>query len=106
MRYDHTVYLIKEQDPDPDSTSLDFEGHKTVTKAKANVKRTNINFASGEMYEVTIVRVFGQYDADSIGLDDYDPDDDTTIHKIQKVGRHLMRTDFYIAGSKVTFNTE
>ena len=106
MRYDHTVYLIKEQDPDPNSTSLDFEGQKTVTKAKANVKRTNINFASGEMYEVTIVRVFGQYDADSIGLDDYNPDDETTIHKIQKVGRHLMRTDFYIAGSKVTFNAE
>ncbi|MEE6637781.1 hypothetical protein [Limosilactobacillus pontis] len=106
MRYDHTVYLIKEQDPDPSSTSLNFEGDPKVTKAKANVKRTNINFASGEMYEVTIVRVFGQYDADSIGLDDYDPNDDTTIHKIQKVGCHLMRTDFYIAGSKVTFNAE
>lgn len=106
MRYDHTVYLIKEQEADPDSDSLNFEGKKTVTKAKANVKRTNISFASGEMYEVTIVRVFGQYEADSVGLDDYDPDDDTTIHKVQKVGRHLMRTDFYIAGSKVTFNAE
>lgn len=106
MRYDHTVYLIKEQEADPDSDSLNFEGKKTVTKAKANVKRTNINFASGEMYEVTIVRVFGQYEADSVGLDDYDPKDATTVHKIQKIGRHFQQTDFYVVNGEVTFNAQ
>lgn len=104
MRYDHDVYLLKETPTDGDS--LDFTPKVAVTKAKANVKRTNVNFATGEMYEVTIVRVYGQYEADKIGLADYNPNDQTTIHKVQKVGRHLMRTDFYIAGSKVTFNAE
>lgn len=106
MQYDHTVYLIKNALPDEGSDNLDFTPKSTVTKAKANVKRTNISFASGQMYDVTIVRVFGRYDADKIGLDDYDPDDETTIHNIQKIGRHFNRTAFYIANGEVTFNAE
>lgn len=105
MRYDHTVYLINKPLA-TDDDDLDYSPKPTVQKAKANVKRTNISFASGEMYDITIVRVFGQYDADSIGLDDYDPAGPTTVHKIQKVGRHLQRTDFYIANGEVTFNAK
>lgn len=105
MRYDHTAYLITKPLA-TDDDDMNYNPKPTVKKVKANIKRTNIDFASGEMYDVTIVRVFGQYDADSIGLDDYNPDDDSTVHKIQKVGRHFMRTDFYIANGEVTFNAQ
>lgn len=107
MRYDHTVYLItKPLATDTDDDDLDYSPKPTIQKVKANVKRTNIDFASGEMYDITIVRVFGRYDADSIGLDDYDPKDATTVHKIQKIGRHFQRTDFYVVNGEVTFNAQ
>ncbi|KRM83294.1 hypothetical protein FC35_GL000916 [Limosilactobacillus coleohominis DSM 14060] len=102
MRYDQTVYLIKEIPPSDDEMNY---RPKIVTNAiKANVKRTNLTFGNGSMYDVTIVRVFGEVDADKIGLDDYDPKDRSTIHQIQKVGRHFQRTDFYIVNSEVVFN--
>lgn len=106
MRYDQTAYLIKNVTTESDPDSLNFEPQTTVTKVKANIKRTNLTLANGEMYDATIVRVFGEYDADSIGLADYDSEDDSTVHKIQKVGRHFNRTDFYIVNSEVIFNAK
>ena len=53
-----------------------------------------------------MMRQLYEYDADSIGLADYDSDDDSTVHKIQKVGRHFNRTDFYIVNSEVIFNAK
>ena len=43
MRYDKTVYLITETANGGDD--LNFEGTSTATKAKANVKRTNLTLA-------------------------------------------------------------
>lgn len=106
MRYDQTAYLIKNVTTESDPDSLNFEPQTTVTKVKANIKRTNLTLANGEMYDATIVRVFGEYDADSIGLADYDPDTGDNAHKIQKVGRHFNRTDFYIVNSEVIFNAK
>lgn len=104
MRYDQTVYLITETVNDGDD--LNFEGTQTAVKVKANVKRTNLTLANGEMYNATIVRVFGEVEADKIGLSDYDPNTGNNARKIQKVGRHFNRTDFYIINSEVIFNAK
>ena len=102
MRYDQTVYLITETANDGDD--LNFSGETSAIRTKGNVKRTNLTFGDGSMYDVTIVRVFGEVEADKIGLADYDPDDESTWHQIQKVGRHFQRTDFYIVNAEVIFN--
>lgn len=104
MRYDQTVYLITETANDGDD--LNFEGTTTAKKVKANVKRTNLTLGNGEMYDATIVRVFGECEADKIGFADYNSDDDSTVHKIQKVGCHFNHTDFYIVNSEVIFNAK
>lgn len=104
MRYDKTVYLITENANDSDD--LNFGGTLTAAKVKANVKRTNLTLASGEMYDATIVRCYGECEADKIGLSDYDPNTGDNAHKIQKVGRHFNRTDFYIINSEVIFNAK
>ena len=103
MRYDQTVYLIQE-DLSEDDDELDYKPKTSVTTVKANVKQTNLTFGNGKMYDVTIVRVFGEVNADKIGLADYDPADQSTIHEIQKVGRHFQRTDFYIVNREVVFS--
>ena len=103
MRYDQTVYLIQE-DLAEDEDELDYKPKTSVTTVKANVKRTNLTFGNGKMYDVTIVRVFGEVNADKIGLTDYDPAAQSTIHEIQKVGRHFQRTDFYIVNREVVFS--
>lgn len=103
MRYDQKVYLIKEIAPSDDD-DMNYRPKTDVKTVKANVKRTNLTFGNGNMYDVTIVRVFGEAEADKIGLADYDPSDRSTIHEIQKVGRHLQRTDFYIVNSEVVFH--
>ena len=102
MRYDQTVYLITETTNDSDG--LNFEGTTTAKKVKANVKRTNLTLGNGEMCDATIVRVFGEWSADKIGLADYDQQTGKGARKIQKVGRHFNRTDFYIVNSEVIFN--
>lgn len=58
------------------------------------------------MYDATIVRVYGECEADKIGLSDYDPNTGNNAHKIQEVGRHFNRTDFYIINSEVIFNAK
>ena len=103
MRYDQTVYLIKDLGCSDDD-DMNYHSQTATTAVKANVKRTNLTFGNGNMYDVTIVRVFGEVEADKIGLTDYDPDDRSTIHEIQKIGRHFQRTDFYIVNSEVVFN--
>lgn len=105
MRYDKVAYLITNALDDGDD-EMDFDPKPTVKKVKANVKRTNLTFGDGSMYDVTIVRVFGEVQADKIGLDDYKPDDPSTVHTIRKVGRHFQRTDFYIVNSEVVFNVK
>lgn len=104
MRYDQVVYLLKEPLTGADDDDMYSTPKLTATKVKANVKRTNLTFGDGSMYDVTIVRVFGEVEADKIGLADYDPDDESTWHRIQKVGRHFQRTDFYIVNAEVIFN--
>ena len=83
MRYDQTVYLITETTNDGDG--LNFEGTTTAKKVKANVKRTNLTLGNGEMYDATIVRVFGECEADKIGFADYDQNSGRGARKIQKV---------------------
>ena len=104
MRYDQVAYLIKKPLTDPDDDDMYSHPKAAATKVKANVKRTNLTFGDGSMYDVTIVRVFGEVEADKIGLADYDSDDESTWHQIQKVGRHFQRTDFYIVNAEVIFN--
>ena len=104
MRYDQTVYLITETANDGDD--LNFSGETSAITTKGNVKRTNLTLANGEMYDATIVRVFGNWSADKIGLSDYNPDTGKGARKIQKVGRHFNRTDFYIVNSEVIFNAK
>lgn len=104
MRYDDTAYLITEKPlTDSDDDKMEYKPATHVERVKANIKRTNLTFGNGSMYDVTIVRVFGEYEADKIGLADYDPKDESTVHKITKVGRHFQRTDFYITNSEVIF---
>lgn len=104
MRYDQVAYLIKKPLTAPDDDDMYSHPKAATTKVKANVKRTNLTFGDGSMYDVTIVRVFGKVEADKIGLADYDPDDQSTWHQVQKVGRHFQRTDFYIVNAEVIFN--
>lgn len=104
MRYDQTVYLITETANDGDD--LNFEGETEAIRTKANVKRTNLTLANGEMYDATIVRVFGEWSADKIGLADYDQQTGKGARKVQKVGRHFNRTDFYIVNNEVIFNAK
>ena len=104
MRYDQTVYLITETANDGDD--LNFSGETSAIRTKGNVKRTNLTLANGEMYDATIVRVFGNWSADKIGLSDYNPYTGKGARKIQKVGRHFNRTDFYIVNSEVIFNAK
>ena len=47
MRYDQTVYLITETTNDSDD--LNFEGETEAIRTKANVKRTNLTLANGEI---------------------------------------------------------
>ena len=104
MRYDTQVLLLtKLQDDDPDG--LDHTAQYTSQIVNANVKRTNLTLANGQMYDATVVRCFGEYTADAIGfIGEYNTDDESTIHQIQKVGRHTNRTDFYIIHGEVIFH--
>lgn len=104
MRYDTQVLLLtKTRDEDPDG--LDHSIKYASQTVKANVKRTNLTLANGQMYDATVVRCFGEYTADAIGfIGEYNADDESTIHQIQKVGRHTNRTDFYIIHGEVIFH--
>lgn len=104
MRYDQKVYLITEKPNDTDD--LNFGGSQTATKVKANVKRANIKLGNGEVYDTTIVRVYGEYSADYVGFADYDPETKQGARKIQQIGRHFNRTDFYVVNSEVIFSAK
>lgn len=106
MRYDQKAYLITRPVVNDDDDDMDYIPKAKVQPVKANIKRINLTFGDGSMYDVTIVRVFGEVEADAIGLADYDPNKKSTEHKIQKVGRHFQRTDFYIVNSEVVFNAK
>lgn len=101
MRYDKKVLLLKQiEDDNPDG--LDHSTGYTSNKVMANIKRTNLSLNNGKIYDATIVRVYGNYDADAIGfIDEYNANDESTVHTIQKVGRHFNRTDFYIIHGEV-----
>lgn len=101
MRYDQTVYLIKEG---YEEDGLNERVTQTFTMVKANVKRANLTFGDGSIYDTTIVRVFGEYDADKLVFANYDPSDVSTTHEIQQISRHFNRTDFYIINSEVIFH--
>ena len=97
MRYDQVAYLIKKPLTAPDDDDMYSHPKAAATKVKANVKRTNLTFGDGSMYDVTIVRVYGKDEAYKNGLADYDHDDQSTWH-------HFQRTDFYIVNAEVIFN--
>lgn len=101
MRYDKAVLLLKRiEDDNPDG--LDHSTGYVENEVVANIKRTNLSLSNGKIYDVTIVRVYGEYEADAIGfIGEYDANDESTIHTIQKVGRHFNRTDFYIIHGEV-----
>lgn len=103
MRYDTPVLLLSEIQNNNDD--LDHETTYLSKKVMANVKRTNLSLANGKMFDATIVRTYGQYQADAIGfIGEYVQDDPSTIHLVQKVGRHFNRTDFYIIHSEVIYH--
>lgn len=106
MRYDKIVYLLTRPLTTADDDDM-YAGEKVhAKKVKANVKRTNLSLADGTMYDATIVRVYGEVEADYIGFNDYDPGNANTWHRINKVGRHFQRTDFYVVNSEVIFNAK
>ena len=101
MRYDKKVLLLKRiEDNNPDG--LDHSVSYSSKEVLANVKRTNLSLNNGKIYDATIIRVYGEYEADAIGfIGEYDANDESTIHTIQKVGRHFNHMDFYIIHGEV-----
>lgn len=103
MRYDVPVFLLTSTPSNDDD--LDHDVNYQTKNVMANVKRTNLSLANGQMYDATIVRTFGNQEADAIGFSgEYVKNDPSTIHLVQKVGRHFNRTDFYIIHSEVIYH--
>lgn len=106
MRYDQDVILLKRQPSTSDDTeTLDHVDTYVATRVKANLQRANVTVGTGETYDATIIRVFGEYEADKIAFPQtYNPEDDSTMFNIQTVQHHFRRTDFFIAESEVVWH--
>ena len=107
MRYPNKVYLLtKLIDEDPDGLNHQVSYQSQVVPA--NVQQVNLTFApNGTVYNATIIRVYGRYQADAIGLDgEYVEGDNDTVHEIQKVSQHDKQTAFYIIHNEVILHGE
>ncbi|MCG0769310.1 hypothetical protein [Lactiplantibacillus plantarum] len=107
MRYQDKVYLLtKLIDEDPDSLNHQVSYRSQVVPA--NVQQINLTFApNGTVYNATVIRVYGRYQADAIGFDgEYVEGDNDTVHEIQKVSQHDKQTAFYIIHNEVILHGE
>nr|WP_087510874.1 hypothetical protein [Lactiplantibacillus plantarum] len=107
MRYPNKVYLLtKLLDKDPDGLNHQVSYRSQVVPA--NIQQVNLTFApNGTVYNATIIRVYGRYQADAIGLDgEYVEGDNDTVHEIQKVSQHDKQTAFYIIHNEVILHGE
>lgn len=107
MRYQDKVYLLtKLIDEDPDS--LNHKASYQSQLVQANVQQVNLTFApNGTVYNATVIRVYGRYQADAIGFDgEYVEGDNDTVHEIQKVSQHDKQTAFYIIHNEVILHGE
>ena len=107
MRYPDKVYLLtKLIDEDPDGLN-----HQVIYRSQvvpANMQQVNLTFApNGTVYNATIIRVYGRYQADSIGFDgEYVEGDNDTVHEIQNGSQHDKQTAFYIIHNEVILHGE
>lgn len=107
MRYPNKVYLLtKLLDKDPDGLNHQVSYQSQVVQA--NVQQVNLTFApNGTVYNATVIRVYGSYQADAIGFDgEYAEGDSSTVHEIQKVSQHDKQTAFYIVHNEVILHGE
>lgn len=107
MRYSDKVYLLtKLVDEDPNGLNHQVSYQSQVVQA--NVQQVNLTFApNGTVYNATVIRVYGRYQADAIGFDgEYVEGDNDTIHEIQKVSQHDKQTAFYIVHNEVILHGE
>lgn len=107
MRYSDKVYLLtKLVDEDPNGLNHQVSYQSQVVQA--NVQQVNLTFApNGTVYNATVIRVYGRYQADAIGLDgEYVEGDNDTVHEIQKVSQHDKQTTFYIIHNEVILHGE
>ncbi|MGA3557321.1 hypothetical protein ACA614_13370 [Lactiplantibacillus plantarum] len=107
MRYPDKVHLLtKLLDEDPDG--LNHQVSYLSQVVPANMQQVNLTFApNGTVYNATVIRVYGRYQADAIGLDgEYVEGDNDTVHEIQKVSQHDKQTAFYIIHNEVILHGE
>ncbi|WP_225432536.1 hypothetical protein [Lactiplantibacillus pentosus] len=107
MRYPDKVYLLtKLLDEDPNG--LNHQASYRSQVVPANMQQVNLTFApNGTVYNATVIRVYGRYQADAIGLDgEYVEGNNDTVHEIQKVSQHDKQTAFYIIHNEVILHGE
>lgn len=107
MRYPNKVYLLTKL-PDEDPDSLNHQVSYQSQVVPANMQQVNLTFApNGTVYNATVIRVYGRYHADAIGIDgEYVEGDNDTVHEIQKVSQHDKQTAFYIIHNEVILHGE
>lgn len=107
MRYPNKVYLLTKL-PDEGPDSLNHQVSYRSQIVPANVQQVNLTFApNGTVYNATVIRVYGRYQADAIGFDgEYVEGDNDTVHEIQKVSQHDKQTAFYIIHNEVILHGE
>ncbi|WP_258567516.1 hypothetical protein [Lactiplantibacillus plantarum] len=107
MRYPDKVYLLtKLLDEDPNG--LNHQASYRSQAVPANMQQVNLTFApNGTVYNATVIRVYGRYQADAIGLNgEYIEGNNDTVHEIQKVSQHDKQTAFYIVHNEVILHGE
>lgn len=107
MRYPDKVYLLTKL-PDDDPNGLNHQVSYQSQVVPANMQQVNLTFApNGTVYNATVIRVYGRYHADAIGLDgEYVEGVNDTVHEIQKVSQHDKQTAFYIIHNEVILHGE
>ncbi|APP13118.1 hypothetical protein BSG92_12640 [Lactiplantibacillus plantarum subsp. plantarum] len=107
MRYADKVYLLAKL-PDENPDSLNHQASYQSQIVWANMQQVNLTFApNGTVYNATVIRVYGRYQADAIGLDgEYVEGDNDTVHEVQKVSQHDKQTAFYIIHNEVILHGE
>lgn len=107
MRYPNKVYLLTKL-PDENPDSLNHQASYQSQIVWANMQQVNLTFApNGMVYNATVIRVYGHYQADAVGLDgEYVEGNNDTVHEIQKVSQHDKQTAFYIVHNEVILHGE
>ncbi|KYK01937.1 hypothetical protein Lpl43_12485 [Lactiplantibacillus plantarum] len=107
MRYPNKVYLLTKL-PDDEPNGLNHQVSYQSQVVPANIQQVNLTFApNGTVYNATVIRVYGRYQADAIGFnDEYVVGNNATTHEIQKVSHHEKQTAFYIIRNEVILHDE